>query len=289
MSQNLIYLSSEISDGWQGDYDVGYTIHGGAVYPQGAVMTPGAPPGSGHLSGPVGSAFFTGLPVAMRPAADTAVTLYQCWSDSIPTSGDDVFPTSIATTVHTDGTWTFDSLPGDIAAGTLDGGFTLSGCSWPAVAGGTDTIPWISFAPYVNLSDFVDIDSMIALHNNRVHLKGTVQAVVDGAQTISIVTPHIYLPTVDETDPTNTDGFGVHGFQALSRFSAPYGTGDLQAFGSSVGSGSPVLLELLVQPVPPGSGFWPYINNGDVVDLAASDAGGWASRFTPPSGVMCIT
>lgn len=187
-------LSPFITD-WGFEDALGYYVHDGFVYLDGRIFSwAGSPAVTGQI--------FAGLPAAIRPAADRAVTLIADYSGTDWTQDLAVqLPLSYAATMHPDGTFTLnDPVPPQLnttpSAGTywyIDGGsvhharysapltltLTLGGARW-RLQTVIDSVVGTSLAGYLG-ADFTDIDATYAPHNERVHLGGRVSVTSDGA------------------------------------------------------------------------------------------------------------
>lgn len=224
---NLVDLTPNLGVGWLKQLvgthaTVGYYVHRGRVYLQGRLINArsadtGAPAPTTTL--------LSGLPIAIRPAADVAVTFVADLNITADPATPGVNPPiTFAATITTGGDVVLGSLPAyiidtpdptvykhyDFGTGGFLPDFTtavrvgiiIANVSWEIDAETDDGYATESLGPYLATSHFVDSDSTIGLHSTRVHLGGHVAA--------SRINPYELSPgvPVPYRNGLNPDGVG---------------------------------------------------------------------------------
>lgn len=234
MTSALVDLTPYLAAGWDTPGVLGYYIHQGYVYLDGLVVSA---PGFNSSEIVATPTILAAIPALLRPASSVAFTLHidAQYTDETRDPALEL-ATSYAATLDTDGNLTLDeAVPSqlntapdvadyyciDPGTGTpvpryprpMILGLVLGDLRWPSR--GTppaDTYASQSFAPYLVDGDFEDVDSTYAIHGTRVHLGGSVRAVVDGAQELATFLPPDAGDGLqsDESDYTQADDRGLN-------------------------------------------------------------------------------
>jgi hypothetical protein len=186
---------THLGSGWHSQGDFGFYVHRNAYYLQGEI----------YNDATATRTLLTGL---RAPAAPAHVTLHADVVSvrDVATPGITV-PMTFAATVGVDGSLALDALPPYVNAApgppythehysfpswTVQPDFdafvytiVLGDVPWPVGPALPDSPAFSSLAPYLDTSQFVDIDSEYAVSDSRAMLRGRVRAVIDAPSALS--------------------------------------------------------------------------------------------------------
>lgn len=227
----------------------GYYIHCGVVYILGGITTWGEESGQVNQSG--SATIMTGLPSDLRPTSDVSTNVMVDWDNSDTPVGH-ILPT----TVHPDGTWTFDGgnpYPGSDPLYYL----SLSNASWPTADATVDTFTWDPLTPYL-WTDWSGGE--FAIHNTRLHLNGSLVA---GASPAFAPLNPIPVAVAVSSSPTGDPWSEIFSADGMWRLLLNIGSVEMVASYQD--------------------GTSRHAHSGDVIDLTNC---GWPIAYTPPTELL---